>query len=77
MFHSSRLALVMFSCCNKCVLQQKTLRQPAYLSGIGLHSGNRVNLAILPAPADVGIVFRRTDLEGKPEVEAKIENVIA
>lgn len=58
------------------MLQQKTLRQPAYLSGIGLHSGNRVNLAILPAPADVGIVFRRTDLEGKPEVEAKIENVI-
>lgn len=58
------------------VLQQKTLRQPAYLSGTGLHTGNRVNLAILPAPENTGIVFRRTDLEGKPEIEAKIENVV-
>ena len=55
------------------VLQQKTLRQPAYLSGTGLHTGNRVNLAILPAPENTGIIFRRTDLEGKPEIEAKIE----
>ncbi|HQC41848.1 MAG TPA: bifunctional UDP-3-O-[3-hydroxymyristoyl] N-acetylglucosamine deacetylase/3-hydroxyacyl-ACP dehydratase [Verrucomicrobiota bacterium] len=58
------------------MLQQKTLRQPAYLSGTGLHTGNRVNLAILPAPENTGIVFRRTDLEGKPEIEAKIENVV-
>lgn len=58
------------------VLQQKTLRQPAYLSGTGLHTGNRVNLAILPAPENTGIIFRRTDLEGKPEIEAKIENVV-
>ncbi len=58
------------------MLQQKTLRQPAYLSGTGLHTGNRVNLAILPAPENTGIIFRRTDLEGKPVIEAKIENVV-
>lgn len=44
-------------------------------SGIGLHSGNRVNMTFLPAPANSGIRFRRVDLEGKPEIEASIENV--
>jgi UDP-3-O-[3-hydroxymyristoyl] N-acetylglucosamine deacetylase/3-hydroxyacyl-[acyl-carrier-protein] dehydratase len=57
------------------VLQQQTLQHPASYSGTGLHSGNRVNLTFLPAPANSGIRFRRVDLEGKPEVEAKIENV--
>jgi len=32
-------------------------------------------LSILPAPAAADCVFRRTDLEGKPELEARIENV--
>lgn len=34
-------------------------------------------MIFLPAPPNSGIVFRRTDLEGKPEVEASIENVSA
>jgi len=57
------------------VLSQQTLRKPARLSGTGLHSGNRVNLTLLPAPANSGIRFRRTDLDGKPEIEALVENV--
>ena len=57
------------------MLSQQTLRKPARLSGTGLHSGNRVNLTLLPAPADSGIRFRRTDLDGKPEIEALVENV--
>jgi UDP-3-O-[3-hydroxymyristoyl] N-acetylglucosamine deacetylase/3-hydroxyacyl-[acyl-carrier-protein] dehydratase len=57
------------------VLHQQTLNRPASFSGIGLHSGNRVNLKFLPAPANSGIRFRRTDLEGRPEIEARIENV--
>lgn len=57
------------------VLQQQTLREPVTFSGVGLHSGNRVNLAFLPAPPNSGIRFRRVDLEGKPEVEARIEHV--
>jgi UDP-3-O-[3-hydroxymyristoyl] N-acetylglucosamine deacetylase / 3-hydroxyacyl-[acyl-carrier-protein] dehydratase len=57
------------------VLNQQTLNRSASFSGLGLHSGNRVNMTILPAPANSGICFRRTDLEGKPEVEARVENI--
>jgi UDP-3-O-[3-hydroxymyristoyl] N-acetylglucosamine deacetylase/3-hydroxyacyl-[acyl-carrier-protein] dehydratase len=57
------------------VLNQQTLNRPASFSGIGLHSGNRVNLTILPAPANSGVRFRRVDLDGKPEIEARVENV--
>ena len=32
-------------------------------------------MTILPAPANSGVRFRRVDLEGKPEIEARIENV--
>jgi UDP-3-O-[3-hydroxymyristoyl] N-acetylglucosamine deacetylase / 3-hydroxyacyl-[acyl-carrier-protein] dehydratase len=57
------------------VLQQQTLREPISYAGIGLHSGNRVNMTFLPAPPNTGLRFRRVDLEGKPEIEARIENV--
>ncbi len=57
------------------MLNQRTLNRPASYSGIGLHSGNRVNMTFLPAPPDSGIRFRRVDLEGKPEIEARVENV--
>jgi len=57
------------------VLNQQTLNRPASFSGIGLHSGNRVNMTLLPAPVNHGIRFRRVDLEGKPEIDARVENV--
>ena len=57
------------------MLNQQTLNRPSAFSGIGLHSGNRVNMTILPAPANSGVRFRRVDLEGKPEIEARVENV--
>ena len=57
------------------VLNQQTLNRSASFSGIGLHSGNRVNMTILPAPANSGVRFRRVDLEGKPEIEARVENI--
>jgi UDP-3-O-[3-hydroxymyristoyl] N-acetylglucosamine deacetylase/3-hydroxyacyl-[acyl-carrier-protein] dehydratase len=57
------------------VLNQQTLNRPATFSGIGLHSGNRVNMTILPAPANSGVRFRRVDLADKPEIEARVENV--
>jgi UDP-3-O-[3-hydroxymyristoyl] N-acetylglucosamine deacetylase/3-hydroxyacyl-[acyl-carrier-protein] dehydratase len=60
---------------NLAVLNQQTLNRPATFSGIGLHSGNRVNMTILPAPANSGVRFRRVDLDGKPEIEARVENV--
>ncbi|HVU26705.1 MAG TPA: bifunctional UDP-3-O-[3-hydroxymyristoyl] N-acetylglucosamine deacetylase/3-hydroxyacyl-ACP dehydratase [Verrucomicrobiae bacterium] len=57
------------------MLNQQTLNRPASFSGIGLHSGNRVNMTILPAPANSGVRFRRVDLTDKPEIEARVENV--
>ena len=44
------------------------------MCGVGLHSGAFVRLRILPAPANTGIIFRRTDLDGF-EVEAGIRNL--
>ncbi|BBF87776.1 UDP-3-O-[3-hydroxymyristoyl] N-acetylglucosamine deacetylase [Aquitalea magnusonii] len=50
---------------------QRTLKQAISATGVGLHSGERVKLTLLPAAPDTGIVFRRTDL---PEpVEVKVE----
>ncbi|HXS67541.1 MAG TPA: UDP-3-O-acyl-N-acetylglucosamine deacetylase [Candidatus Polarisedimenticolia bacterium] len=54
---------------------QQTIAHPASFTGIGLHSGNRVNMTFLPAPANSGIRFRRVDLADKPEIEARVENV--
>ena len=60
---------------NPVVLNQQTLIRAAGFSGVGLHSGSRVNMPILPAPANSGVRFRRVDLDGKPEIEARVENV--
>ncbi len=57
------------------VLQQQTLRGPVRIAGIGLHSGNQVNMTFLPAPPNAGLRFRRVDLDGKPEIEANVEHV--
>ena len=43
---------------------QHTLASTVSLSGIGLHTGVNVNLRLCPAPANTGIVFKRTDLDG-------------
>jgi len=47
----------------------------AGFSGIGLHSGNKVNMTFLPAPPNHGIRFRRIDLDDQPEIEASVDNV--
>jgi UDP-3-O-[3-hydroxymyristoyl] N-acetylglucosamine deacetylase len=41
---------------------QRTLQREITFSGVGLHTGYSVNLRLVPAPPDTGIVFRRTDL---------------
>jgi UDP-3-O-[3-hydroxymyristoyl] N-acetylglucosamine deacetylase len=53
---------------------QRSLRRQVSCVGIGLHSGNKVNLTLKPAPADFGIRFRRTDL-GHREVPATVDNL--
>ena len=57
------------------VLQQQTLAKPVSFSGIGLHSGNKVSMTLLPAPAGTGIIFRRLDLESRFEVPAQVKYV--
>lgn len=57
------------------MLAQQTIKNSVDYSGIGLHSGNKVSMTFLPAPPNTGIRFRRVDLEGKPEIEARVENV--
>lgn len=61
---------------NPRVATQQTIRNPVTLSGTGLHNGQRVNMTLLPGPPNSGIRFCRTDLEGKPEIEAKIDQVV-
>ncbi|NCA00428.1 MAG: UDP-3-O-[3-hydroxymyristoyl] N-acetylglucosamine deacetylase, partial [Betaproteobacteria bacterium] len=44
------------------MLAQRTLKTLTQAVGVGLHSGQRVELTLRPAPVDTGIVFRRVDL---------------
>jgi len=44
------------------MLAQRTIKSLTKAVGVGLHSGQRVELTLRPAPPDTGIVFRRTDL---------------
>ena len=57
------------------MLQQQTLAKPASFSGIGLHSGNKVEMTLLPAPPNSGITFRRVDLDSRAEIPAQVGNV--
>ncbi len=57
------------------MLRQRTVKQVIRASGIGLHSGEKVLLALRPAPPDTGIVFRRTDLNPPIDVPAQAELV--
>ncbi|MEG0602133.1 MAG: bifunctional UDP-3-O-[3-hydroxymyristoyl] N-acetylglucosamine deacetylase/3-hydroxyacyl-ACP dehydratase [Mucinivorans sp.] len=56
--------------------KQRTIAAPITVSGKGLHTGLNINLTILPAPENTGIRFRRTDIEGLPEVIALAEHVV-
>lgn len=56
--------------------KQKTIGREVSYSGIGLHTGNKATITFKPAAEDYGVRFVRVDLEGKPEIEANIKNVI-
>ena len=47
------------------VVKQRTIKTSINCSGVGLHTGSKVNLTLLPADVDTGIVFQRTDIAGK------------
>ncbi len=56
-------------------MKQQTIKNPVTFSGKGLHTGVRVTMTVNPAPADTGIVFRRTDIEGCPVIPALCDYV--
>ncbi len=51
---------------------QRTLRTAVELSGVGLHTGEPVNVRILPAPQGTGVEFIRTDLADAPPIPAHV-----
>jgi UDP-3-O-[3-hydroxymyristoyl] N-acetylglucosamine deacetylase len=53
---------------------QTTIERPVEASGIGMHTAVKSKLRLAPAPADTGILFRRTDLDNF-EIEAHVRNV--
>ncbi|MDD3182121.1 MAG: UDP-3-O-acyl-N-acetylglucosamine deacetylase [Alphaproteobacteria bacterium] len=57
--------------------RQKTLRGVAQCTGVGVHSGEKVTLRLLPADVDTGIVFIRTDLKnGSRSIPARWDFVV-
>ena len=57
------------------MLAQRTLKSLTKAIGVGLHSGQRVELTLRPAAADTGIVFRRIDLPEPVEISISAEAV--
>lgn len=55
---------------------QRTIASPISCAGIGLHTGLKVNMKILPAPEDTGILFRRVDIGGGFEIPAHAGSVV-
>lgn len=56
-------------------MKQRTIQREASIRGKSLHTGADVTLTIRPAAEDSGIIFRRIDLYGKPEVRPTVEMV--
>jgi UDP-3-O-[3-hydroxymyristoyl] N-acetylglucosamine deacetylase/3-hydroxyacyl-[acyl-carrier-protein] dehydratase len=56
-------------------MKQRTLSRPVSVKGNALHTGEAVTLILKPAPANHGVVFRRTDLAGAPEIQPRVDHV--
>jgi UDP-3-O-[3-hydroxymyristoyl] N-acetylglucosamine deacetylase len=57
------------------MLRQRTVKALVRTQGVGLHSGQRVELTLRPAPPDTGIVFRRVDLPVPAEIRVSASRV--
>lgn len=55
---------------------QHTLTRTVSCTGIGLHSGRKVNLSLRPADPDTGVLFKRSDLPGAPLIPADVHHVV-
>ena len=54
---------------------QKTLNSEVSFSGIGLHTGQNIDVNLVPANSNSGITFKRTDIEKNNEIIANFKNV--
>lgn len=54
---------------------QHTIANTISISGVGIHSGQSVNITIEPADPNTGIIFQRIDIEGQPTVKADVDFV--
>ena len=52
------------------MIKQRTLKSPIRATGVGLHSGIKVEMHLRPAPVNSGIVFRRMDVDSAPDLKA-------
>lgn len=59
------------------MILQQTVSKEIEISGEAIQSGAKVKMMIYPQPANTGIIFSRSDLPGKPQVQARAENVIS
>ena len=57
------------------MLKQRTLKSKIKTTGVGLHTGARVELTMRPAPPDNGIVFHRVDLPASAPIPGEARNV--
>ena len=57
------------------MVKQRTLKNSVQATGVGLHTGDRVDMTLRPAPANSGIVFRRVDLSPAVEIRAEAHAV--
>jgi UDP-3-O-[3-hydroxymyristoyl] N-acetylglucosamine deacetylase/3-hydroxyacyl-[acyl-carrier-protein] dehydratase len=55
--------------------KQRTLREPFSVSGVGLHEGREAHVRVLPAEAGTGLVFRRTEVKGSPNIPVDCAHV--
>lgn len=56
-------------------MKQRTLLREVSIKGNALHTGDAVHMTFKPAPANHGIVFRRVDLHGHPEIKPRVDLV--
>ena len=57
------------------MLHQRTLNKPISAAGVGVHTGQRVEMTLRPASEDIGIRFRRLDIDPAQEIQANAHNV--
>ena len=58
------------------ILTQKTIKKKISVEGIGVHTGENVNLTILPAHPNSGIVFKRIDVKKNNIIIPTYNNVV-